>query len=60
MGMSLLELKTFSQAVEETKEKAAPTYKVWPIPLLAAPLANIQLITNPPGRRMHLAYPADH
>ncbi|XP_065724312.1 mpv17-like protein [Drosophila suzukii] len=34
MGMSLLELKTFSQAVDETKEKAAPTYKVgvciWP------------------------------
>jgi len=37
MGMSLLELKTFSQAVDETKEKAAPTYKVTPIPLLAAP-----------------------
>ncbi|KAH8415354.1 hypothetical protein KR222_004998 [Zaprionus bogoriensis] len=34
MGMSLLELKSFSQAVEEVKEKAAPTYKVglcvWP------------------------------
>lgn len=28
MGMSLLELKSFSQAVEETKEKALPTYKV--------------------------------
>ncbi|XP_017872024.1 PREDICTED: mpv17-like protein isoform X1 [Drosophila arizonae] len=35
MGMSLLELKTFQQAVAETKEKALPTYKVgvccWPI-----------------------------
>ncbi|XP_034489903.1 mpv17-like protein isoform X2 [Drosophila innubila] len=34
MGMSLLELKTFSEAVEETKQKALPTYKVglcvWP------------------------------
>ncbi|XP_017006638.2 mpv17-like protein [Drosophila takahashii] len=34
MGMSLLEQKTISQAVDETKEKALPTYKVgvciWP------------------------------
>ncbi|EDV91667.1 GH24499 [Drosophila grimshawi] len=34
MGMSLLERKTFAQAVEETKQKALPTYKVglcvWP------------------------------
>ncbi|XP_017093016.1 PXMP2/4 family protein 4 isoform X1 [Drosophila bipectinata] len=34
MGMSLLEMKTFSQAIEETIEKAPPTYKVgvciWP------------------------------
>ncbi|KAH8270938.1 hypothetical protein KR044_001911, partial [Drosophila immigrans] len=34
MGMSLLELKSFSEAVEETKQKALPTYKVglcvWP------------------------------
>lgn len=28
MGMSLLERKTFSQAVEEVKDKAVPTYKV--------------------------------
>ncbi|XP_043071952.1 mpv17-like protein isoform X4 [Drosophila grimshawi] len=27
MGMSLLERKTFAQAVEETKQKALPTYK---------------------------------
>lgn len=34
MGMSLLEQKTFAEAVEETKQKALPTYKVglcvWP------------------------------
>ncbi|KAM7349923.1 mpv17-like protein isoform 4-T6 [Cochliomyia hominivorax] len=35
MGMSLLELKTFSEAIDETKEKFLPTFKVgifiWPI-----------------------------
>ncbi|XP_034672101.1 PXMP2/4 family protein 4 [Drosophila subobscura] len=34
MGMSLLEFKSLAEAVEETKEKAVPTYKVgvciWP------------------------------
>ncbi|XP_034118424.1 PXMP2/4 family protein 4 [Drosophila nasuta] len=34
MGMSLLERKSFAEAVEETKQKALPTYKVgicvWP------------------------------
>ncbi|EDW82558.1 uncharacterized protein Dwil_GK10054 [Drosophila willistoni] len=34
MGMSLLEFKTFSEAIDEVKEKVAPTYKVgvciWP------------------------------
>lgn len=28
MGMSLLEMKTVSQAIDETIEKAPPTYKV--------------------------------
>ncbi|XP_030568869.1 mpv17-like protein [Drosophila novamexicana] len=35
MGMSLLELKTFPQAVDEAKQKVLPTYKVglcvWPV-----------------------------
>ncbi|XP_064556379.1 mpv17-like protein [Drosophila montana] len=35
MGMSLLELKTFGQAIDEVKQKAIPTYKVglcvWPV-----------------------------
>lgn len=35
MGMSLLEMKTFKEAVQETKEKFVPTFKVgiciWPI-----------------------------
>lgn len=32
MGMSLLEGNTFSDAIEETKEKFLPTYKVSPNP----------------------------
>ncbi|KAH8273440.1 hypothetical protein KR018_000611 [Drosophila ironensis] len=47
MGMSLLEQKTFGEAVDETLEKAAPTYKVSePAPTALYPLPLIALILH--------------
>ncbi|KAH8419797.1 hypothetical protein KR009_002689 [Drosophila setifemur] len=52
MGMSLLELKTLSEAIEETKEKAAPTYKVTLLLNLLSP--SPPLITNPTSSRIQV------